>query len=389
MKRLIPSPSTILSFALGGLLLGSHLVFGFTEPAQLPAEGNVLPPLDTSATGQAKAGGLIVNTGGAPVGFIVDKGSVGIGTNNPGGTLDVQGSSANPIGVFNQLGSGDIAEFLDSDIQVFNIKKGGIVCIRQNCSESWLDTTPVVRSIQSTPNNSDFTSGGDVVIASNTSLSGYHFYNSLVIQAGVTVTVPPGSGGLALIARKSIVINGTINAEGAGIGYNGHQAGGGAYVCSFQEDGSCSASYVAGGAAVYDGIVVVNGGTDVYAPVSVSSHWVWASRHALLGGAKGGSSTDSGGAGGGDIWLSANSITLNSGSSISARGQNGEGITWLTCSSTGCSGPNGSGGGGGGNIIIEAINYTNNGGTLTNTGGLNVSGYGTNGANGDLIIATY
>ena len=127
--KYLPSPSTILAFTLGGLLLGSHLVFGFTEPGQLPGGGNVLPPLDTSATGQAKAGGLIVNTGGAPVGFIVDKGSVGIGTNNPGGTLDVQGSSVNPIGVFNQIGSGDIANFLDSGISAFILKKGGNVGI--------------------------------------------------------------------------------------------------------------------------------------------------------------------------------------------------------------------------------------------------------------------
>ena len=108
MNRYLPSPSTILAFALGGLVLGSHLVFGFTEPAQLPAGGNVLPPLDTSATGQAKAGGLILNTGGAPVGFIVDKGSVGIGTSSPSGTLGIIGSSANPVAVLNQIGSGDI-----------------------------------------------------------------------------------------------------------------------------------------------------------------------------------------------------------------------------------------------------------------------------------------
>ena len=96
MKHLIPSPSTILSFALGGLLLGSHLVFGFTEPGQLPAGGNVLPPLDTSATGQAKAGGLIINTGGASVGFIVDKGSVGIGSSVPKGTLDITVATSSP-----------------------------------------------------------------------------------------------------------------------------------------------------------------------------------------------------------------------------------------------------------------------------------------------------
>ena len=92
------SVKTILAFTLGGLLLGSRLVFGFTEPAQLPGGGNVLPPLDTSATGQAKAGGLIINTGGASVGFIVDKGSVGIGTSSPSGTLGILGSGATPGG---------------------------------------------------------------------------------------------------------------------------------------------------------------------------------------------------------------------------------------------------------------------------------------------------
>ena len=42
-------------------------------------------------TGQSKAGGLILNTGGAVNGLIVDKGSVGIGTTNPSQKLDVAG----------------------------------------------------------------------------------------------------------------------------------------------------------------------------------------------------------------------------------------------------------------------------------------------------------
>lgn len=93
MKQYLPSSSTILAFSLGALLVGSRLVFGFTEPGQLPAGGNVLPPLDTSAFGQAKAGGLILNTGGASIGLIVDKGNVGIGISNPTQKLHVNGDT--------------------------------------------------------------------------------------------------------------------------------------------------------------------------------------------------------------------------------------------------------------------------------------------------------
>lgn len=130
MKQYLPSPSTILSFALGGLLLGSHLVFGFTEPGQLPGGGNVLPPLNISGEGQSKAGGLILNTGGGSIGLIVDKGSVGVGTSNPKGIFDVQGATSSPLALFNQLGSGDIADFQSNGQSVFKVTKTGIVLPR-------------------------------------------------------------------------------------------------------------------------------------------------------------------------------------------------------------------------------------------------------------------
>jgi N-acetylneuraminic acid mutarotase len=47
--------------------------------------------LNISKTGQTKLGGLILNTGGAPIGLIVENGKVGIGTRNPSYKLDIVG----------------------------------------------------------------------------------------------------------------------------------------------------------------------------------------------------------------------------------------------------------------------------------------------------------
>jgi hypothetical protein len=72
-------------------ILVSYLVFAWTEPSQSPPQGNVPAPLNVGPQGQAKEGGLILNTGGAPIGFIVQYGNVGIGTMAPGAKLDVVG----------------------------------------------------------------------------------------------------------------------------------------------------------------------------------------------------------------------------------------------------------------------------------------------------------
>jgi hypothetical protein len=83
------SLSVIFAFLLGALLFGTHFVFGFIEPTQTPPLSNVPTPLNTGSTGQSKAGGLILNTGGAVNGLIVDKGNVGIGIVNPPSLLSV------------------------------------------------------------------------------------------------------------------------------------------------------------------------------------------------------------------------------------------------------------------------------------------------------------
>jgi len=68
-----------------------YFIFAWTEPTQPPPQGNVPAPINVGPQGQAKEGGLILNTGGAPIGLIVQSGNVGIGTTTPAEKLDIQG----------------------------------------------------------------------------------------------------------------------------------------------------------------------------------------------------------------------------------------------------------------------------------------------------------
>ncbi|QQG45649.1 MAG: hypothetical protein HYW89_01890 [Candidatus Sungiibacteriota bacterium] len=88
-------PSTIVAFILGALIFTAPLVFSFTEPGSSPPGGNVPAPLNIGPTGQSKTGGLILNTGGAANGLIIDQGNVGIGTSGPGYKLHVKGGNFN------------------------------------------------------------------------------------------------------------------------------------------------------------------------------------------------------------------------------------------------------------------------------------------------------
>lgn len=78
------------------LILGAFLfalqLFAFTEPSSSPPGSNVSAPLNVGSAGQSKAGGLILNTGGAAYGLIIQSGFVGIGTVNPTQALDVMGN---------------------------------------------------------------------------------------------------------------------------------------------------------------------------------------------------------------------------------------------------------------------------------------------------------
>ena len=119
MKTFI-SRTLLISLTL--LLSSSVQVYAqsFTEPPSAPPNNNAYAPLDTSSQGQAKAGGLDLNSSGAPNGLIVEQGNVGIGTPTPATTLNVIGKvgaaaycDVNGNNCTTSLGSGPLPSYND------------------------------------------------------------------------------------------------------------------------------------------------------------------------------------------------------------------------------------------------------------------------------------
>lgn len=79
-------------FVTALLILGPFLAYAWTSAPPNPPAGNIGAPIDQGATAQSKIGGLLLNTGGATDGLIVQFGKVGIGTTTPGQKLDVAGN---------------------------------------------------------------------------------------------------------------------------------------------------------------------------------------------------------------------------------------------------------------------------------------------------------
>lgn len=87
------SPKTI-ALVFSVLVICSVAAFyaaAWTEPTAVAPGNNASTPLDTSNVGQTKVGGLVLNTGAATYGLIVQSGNVGIGTATPGAKLEVAG----------------------------------------------------------------------------------------------------------------------------------------------------------------------------------------------------------------------------------------------------------------------------------------------------------
>jgi len=75
VKKEVSPKIVALTFAiLTVAFLAAFYVVAWQEPMQAPPEGNVPAPLNVGNVGQSKEGGLILNTGGALIGLIVDKG---------------------------------------------------------------------------------------------------------------------------------------------------------------------------------------------------------------------------------------------------------------------------------------------------------------------------
>ena len=71
--------------------IGLQTFAAFTQPTNAPPNADTYAPLTTSPTAEAKSGGLLLNTGGAANGLIVQSGNVGIGVGSPSQMLDVAG----------------------------------------------------------------------------------------------------------------------------------------------------------------------------------------------------------------------------------------------------------------------------------------------------------
>ena len=78
----------------GALLfsVGVQTFAAFTAPTTAPPGADAYAPLHTGSDAQSKVGGLLLNTGGATNGLIVQFGNVGIGTTNPTAKLDIAGN---------------------------------------------------------------------------------------------------------------------------------------------------------------------------------------------------------------------------------------------------------------------------------------------------------
>ena len=86
--------SKIFFLCFLSLFFSFSLAHAWVEPTTIPPGNNVFAPLNSSAFGQSKVGGLILNLGNAAHGLIVRYGLVGIGTDNPQAALDVSSTSS-------------------------------------------------------------------------------------------------------------------------------------------------------------------------------------------------------------------------------------------------------------------------------------------------------
>jgi len=79
------------AFVLGALFYFLPVLAAWIPPLAEPPAGNNETPLNATGTGQSKIGGLLLNSGGAANGLLVQSGNVGIGILNPIAKLEVSG----------------------------------------------------------------------------------------------------------------------------------------------------------------------------------------------------------------------------------------------------------------------------------------------------------
>jgi len=84
-EKVLPILVSLIALFLVGSLVGA-----WEGPTQEPPQGNTPPPLNSGPEGQSKEGGLVLNTGGAETGLIIDNGVLQF-NNSEWGEYDIDG----------------------------------------------------------------------------------------------------------------------------------------------------------------------------------------------------------------------------------------------------------------------------------------------------------
>jgi len=171
-KIMVRIPHHIVSVVFGVLVtvfLIGFWVFAWTEPATSPPKGNTTAPLNISnisaplnagIIGQSKEGGLMLNTGGAAIGLIVDKGDVGIGTTAPSYKLDVVGkANADELCIKKEC---------IPDWSGITMPSGMVALFSKSCPTGWTKIDLTVPPSQSVPNVPSTVSGQYVAVGGGT-----------------------------------------------------------------------------------------------------------------------------------------------------------------------------------------------------------------------------
>jgi hypothetical protein len=235
---------------------------------------------------------------------------------------------------------------------------------------------------------------GDVVVSTNTTISGINHYNSLTVNYGVALTCGTGT---MIFVKETLTVNGLITSSGQG------GAGGASYGGSGGQGGGLAGSGGAGGSYTYDSnnkYMAGSGGSTDFSGGIAQLYYNGASgigtvyqgwgiekfAYAKGGGGGGGGYTGAGagGAGGGSLLIEAMNVIIGSTGAIRADGLNG---------GNGSMSGSGGGGGGGGGILVINCSTLSNSGAISAVGGAGGTGsgasggwYGYNGGNGGTGI---
>src|SRR3989344_2851823 len=107
-----------IALVTGALLfsVGLQTFAAFTEPTTSTSDAGAFAPITTGSNGQAKEGGLVLNTGGAANGLIVQDGNVGIGTAVPGSALSVNGGIS--VGKYSDIAAPDDGMIISGNVGI-------------------------------------------------------------------------------------------------------------------------------------------------------------------------------------------------------------------------------------------------------------------------------